>query len=224
MESENSNQERVVVHVWGWEIRVLHWVNAFLILTLALLMLGKEGMEYLGVEKALREPINTIHVYFGYVFAVTFTLRIIAGFVGSHYARWHDIIPYRKEKWQAIAQNLRWYLTGFSGAPARVVGHDPLASLFYIALFIVLVLQILAGLTLAGTELHMLPGSLIFGGMGEHALETIGEVAEEVHEFGFWFIIFFIFAHLGGLIVHEIKEHTGLFSSMIHGKKYLPKE
>ncbi|MFQ5466313.1 MAG: cytochrome b/b6 domain-containing protein, partial [Thermodesulfobacteriota bacterium] len=89
MESENSNQERVVVHVWGWEIRVLHWVNAFLILTLALLMLGKEGMEYLGVEKALREPINTIHVYFGYVFAVTFTLRIIAGFVGSHYARWH---------------------------------------------------------------------------------------------------------------------------------------
>lgn len=29
--------------------------------------------------------------------------------------------------------------------------------------------------------------------------------------------------HLFGLAVSEVKEKTGLLSSMIHGKKYLPK-
>lgn len=35
---------------------------------------------------------------------------------------------------------------------------------------------------------------------------------------------FFVCLHLGGLILHEIVEKAGLFSSMIHGKKYFPKE
>jgi len=41
---------------------------------------------------------------------------------------------------------------------------------------------------------------------------------------GFLFIIFFVCLHLGGLILHEIVEKAGLFSSMIHWKKYFPKE
>jgi Ni,Fe-hydrogenase I cytochrome b subunit len=219
-----QSDERAMVDVWDWQTRVLHWVNAILIISLALLMFGKEGMEMLGVPKPLRSPMNTIHAYLGYIFVCTFTLRIIWAFLGNRYARWSDIIPFRAEQRRAIGQNIRWYLGGFKGAPARIVGHDPLASLFYIALFIVLACQALSGLTLAGVELHMFPGSAVFGGLGEHAAEAVEEVAEEIHEFGLWFIIFFIAAHLIGLVVHEVKEKTGLFSSMIHGRKYLPRE
>jgi len=219
-----GSDERVMVDVWDWQLRVLHWVNAILIISLALLMFGKEGMELLGAKKSMRAPINTIHAYVGYVFVCTFTLRIIWAFLGNRYARWADIIPFGAEKRKAIAQNIRWYLGGFRGTPARVVGHDPLASLFYIALFIVLFCQALSGLTLAGVELHMFPGSAVFGGLAEQAAEAVEDVAKEIHEFGLWFVIFFIAAHLTGLVVHEVKEKTGLFSSMIHGRKYLTKE
>lgn len=219
-----SDNERVIVEVWDWELRVLHWINMILIVSLALLMLGKEGMEILGVPKEFRSPMNTVHATLGYIFICTFVLRVIWGFLGNSYARWSDIIPYKKERWRDIGRNIKWYFSFFAGTPARVVGHDPLASLFYMALFLVLCCQAVTGLVLAGIELDMFPGSLIFGGMGEHSLEEIEEVAEEIHEFGLWFIIFFLAAHIVGLVVHEIKEKNGLFSSMIHGKKYLPRE
>jgi len=219
-----QSDERVMVDVWDWQTRVLHWVNAILIITLVVLMLGKEGLEMLGAKKAVRGQINYIHAYVGYAFVCTFILRIIWGFIGNRYARFSDIIPFSSEKRSAIGRNIRWYLSWFSGTPARVVGHDPLASLFYMALFIVLILQALTGLALAGVELHLFPGSVVFGGLGETAAEAVEEFAEEVHEFGLWFVLFFFAAHMVGLVVHEIKERTGLFSSMIHGGKYLPRD
>ena len=50
------------------------------------------------------------------------------------------------------------------------------------------------------------------------------EVAEELHELGLWFMLFFIAAHLAGLVLHEIGERRGLFSSMINGRKYYGKD
>lgn len=221
---DENGKERVIVDVWDWQTRALHWINAILIITLVLLILGKEGMEMLGVEKALRAPLKKLHAAVGYVFVFTFLLRVLWGFVGNKYAGWCDIIPYDKDKRSAIGHNIRWYLSGFKGHAAKIIGHDPLASLFYIALFIVLASQAVSGLILSGAEFHWFPGNIITGGLGEEGLEELEDVLEEVHEFGLWFILFFLSAHLFGLIVHEIKEKTGLFSSMIHGKKYLTKE
>ncbi len=216
------NKERVLVDVWDWPLRLLHWTNVFLILTLALLMLGNLGMEYLGVGEDTRDQVAKLHATVGYVLVCTFSLRLLWGFLGNKYSSWCDIIPYKKEQREAIVHNIKWYLSGFKGGAAKVVGHDPLASLFYIALFLVLISQATTGLLLAGTEFKMFPGTIVVGSLGEHASEALAEALEEVHEFGFWFIVFFLCAHLGGLVVHEIKEKTGLFSSMIHGKKYLP--
>ncbi len=211
-------------HVWDWQIRTLHWINALLIITLVLLMLGKQGMEIIGVEKSLRVPVKRLHAYIGHLFIITFILRIIWGFLGNTYARWSDIIPYKKENWVAIWTNIKWYLSGFKGKPARVNGHDPMASLFYIALFAVLVEQILTGVLLSGLEFKTFPGVLITGGLSEASAKGLKHAIGGVHEFGLWFIIFFVIAHLIGLVVHELKEKTGLFSSMIHGKKYFPKD
>ncbi len=217
-----SNKERVLVDVWDWPLRVLHWTNVLLILTLALLMLGNLGMEYLGVGEDTRDQVAKLHATVGYVLVCTFSLRLLWGFLGNKYSSWCDIIPYKKEQRKAIVHNIKWYLSGFKGSAAKVVGHDPLASLFYIALFLVLISQATTGLLLAGTEFKMFPGTALVGSLSEHASEALADALEEVHEFGFWFIVFFLCAHLGGLVVHEIKEKTGLFSSMIHGKKYLP--
>lgn len=221
---EQREDVRTVVEAWDWETRVLHWVNMLLILTLILLMVGKEGMEIIGVDKTLRAPVKKLHAYVGHLFAITFFLRVAWGFVGNRYARWSDIIPCTKERWRAIGANIRWYLSGFKATPVNSAGHDPLASLFYIAVFLVLASQVVSGVLLSGLDLKTFPGVLLVGGLGEGSRKALDGVLGEVHEFGFWFIIFFICAHIAGLVAHEIKEKTGLFSSMIHGGKYFRKE
>ncbi len=220
----SSDRERILTDVWDWPIRVLHWVNAALIVTLALLMIGKEGMEILGVEKALRAPVKKLHAYVGHLFVITFLLRVLWGFIGNEYSRWLDIIPYNKERWRSIGHNIKWYLSGFRGRAAHAVGHDPFASLFYIVLFIVLTSQIITGVVLSGHDFKTFPGNIIVAVVGQETIKGLHDVLEGVHVLGFYYILFFVCAHLGGLVVHEIREKTGLFSSMIHGGKYFRKE
>lgn len=223
MADEKGSEVRLT-DAWDWQTRVLHWTNAILVLSLVLLMLVKSGMGAIGIDKALRRPVKELHAYIGLLFMITLSLRVIWGFIGNKYALWTDIFPVTKEQRAAIGQSLRWYLSGFKGSPARAVGHDPLASLVYIALFAVLISQAATGFILSGLEFKMFPATLLTGGLGEGAAEALAGGLEEVHEFGMLFMFFFIFAHLGGLVVHEVKERTGLFSSMIHGKKYFPKD
>lgn len=109
----HEKSERVLVDVWDWQTRALHWVNALLIITLALLIIGKEGMEIIGVEKALRAPVKKAHAYVGYLFVVTFLLRVIWAFAGNAYAKWSDISPFGRQRWQGALQDIKWYISGF---------------------------------------------------------------------------------------------------------------
>lgn len=214
----------VAVKVWDWETRILHWINAALIIALMILALGNEALHDLGVKKAMRKEIWHWHVYVGYALIFSFFLRLIWGFFGNRYARWTDINPFTRDKLGYIAHKIKWYLGRGRGDLPKYLGHDPLGSLFYISVFIVILLSLSTGIILAGVELHLAPWKGFFSGYSHAAREMIEGAAEEVHEFGLYFIIFFLFAHLGAIIVHEVKERSGLLSSMVHGSKYIPKD
>lgn len=222
--SDIRGSERVLVDVWDAPTRALHWINAGLVITLILLIIGKEGMEALNVDEDTLDAVAVLHAAVGHVFILTFFLRIVWGFLGNRYARWLDIIPYNGERWRDIATGVKWYMSFFKRRPAVVRGHDPLASLFYIALFLVLISQIVTGVLLSGTEFNFPLGSLFVSSMSDTAKDALADALGGVHEAGAWFVMFFIAAHLFGMVVHEIKERTGLFSSMIHGKKYMSKD
>lgn len=219
-----EDRERVLVDVWDWPTRVLHWVNAILVISLIVLILGVEWMEELGIEKKLRRPVKEWHAWLGHVFMITLSLRIIWGFIGNKYARFTDILPLKGWQWNAIGHNIKWYLSGFKGRAAKAIGHDPLASVFYTVLFIVLISQAFTGMLLSGADFNTFPGTLFTAGMSEEALEGLEEALEEFHEAGMLFLLFFIAAHLIGLVVHELKEKTGLLTSMVNGKKCLPRD
>ncbi len=219
-----KDEEMIPVKVWDWETRILHWINATLIISLMILAMGNEALHDLGVKKALRKEIWAYHVYIGYALIFTFFLRLLWGFFGNRYAGWADINPFTREKLGYIVHKIKWYLGGFRGDLPKYLGHDPLGSLFYIAVFIIIISQIVSGVVLAGVELHLAPWKGLFGGYSHAAREVMEGAAEEVHEFGLYFIIIFLFAHLGAIIVHELKERSGLLSSMVHGSKYLPKD
>ena len=77
---------------------------------------------------------------------------------------------------------------------------------------------------LSGADFNTFPGTLFTAGMSEAALEGLEDTLGGLHEAGFLFILFFIAAHLIGLVAHELKEKTGLLTSMVNGKKCLPRE
>lgn len=215
---------REQVKVWDWQLRVIHWGLALSTITLAALAILWEAGEELGMPKEGRETLKEVHAYVGYSLVLFLVLRIIWGFMGNRYARWGDIFPHTKAQWEGIKANLRWYFRGFRGAPPDAVGHDPVASLIYIAFFGILISQVVTGLGLSGLEFNLFPGPSFMAGIGEAAKETLEHGLEEVHEFGHFFILFYLVFHLAGGILHDVKGKTGLFSSMVSGVKYLGKE
>lgn len=221
MKNQTSNQGFIAVNVWDWQTRVLHWTNAILVISLAILALGFEAFEELGMSE---DYLKEIHAYIGYVFVFTLTLRVLWGFIGNEHAGWLDIIPYKKERWTAIRDNIKWYLSGFKIKPPISIGHNPLASIFYIALFSILVSQAVTGLVLSGLEFGLAPLGGFFSSYSHDAKKAIEDIFGDIHEFGLWVVIFFFAAHMTGLVVHTIFERAGLFSSMLHGKKYFPKD
>ena len=46
-----DDTERVLVDVWDWPTRILHWLNAGIVIALIVLILGAEWMEELGVAR-----------------------------------------------------------------------------------------------------------------------------------------------------------------------------
>jgi Ni,Fe-hydrogenase I cytochrome b subunit len=40
---------------------------------------------------------------------------------------------------------------------------------------------------------------------------------KEIHEMIFYFIAFFVLAHISGVVIADVKEERGLISSMING-------
>lgn len=219
----DEGRERVIVDSWDGLTRILHWSIALLTIALALSMFAKDGLGALDAPREVRRPFNTIHGYIGYIFVAFFSLRIIWGFAGNKYARWSDIIPVTGEQRRRIGENIRWYFSGFKSKLSQVVGHSPLASIFYMALFVVLAMMAITGILLTGVELDMFPGTLFTSGLSEEAAEGVEGFCKEVHEFGNWFLVFFFFVHLGGIVSREIKTKAGLLSSMVHGKKYMMK-
>lgn len=222
MDMERTGDERITVDVWDWQTRALHWLNAFFVITLIILALAFEGMDWVGAKKKYREPFIELHAIVGYFFITTFILRIAWAFLGNRYAKWSDIVPMTRVRLRAAWIEIT-YLVGLTKeVPARCVGHNPLASFFYIFVFIVLVMQAFSGLLLAGVELGLFSGPLLTAIGGDS--ESFVEAAEELHKAGLFMMLFYIAAHLAGLVIHEVRDNNGIFSSMIHGKKYFSRK
>lgn len=228
MNVDMDNKEYIAVPAWDVPTRILHWLNALTVLSLAVLALTMWKIDSINIpdddiKAMLIDMVKRLHLYAGYSLSVTFTLRVIWGFFGNRYARFSDLMSFRKEHWNAILGNIKWYISGFKGSPPIAVGHNPLASLFYIPLFIVLGVQVITGIILGGIVYELFPGTALLAWLGPEGVDGLEMKIDAIHIYGFYFILFFFCAHIVGLVVHEIGERCGLFSSMIHGRKYLEK-
>jgi len=224
--------------VWDAPVRCFHWIN--LLTVLALMSIGIVILNggTLGLSDAGKIALKTWHVLIGYVFLANLAWRLVWGFVGGAHARWRAILPggpgYRKSLGRYTASLL-------AGRPERYVGHNPLGRIAVTLLLLLLLVQGLSGLVLAGTDIFyppfgywiaqwvaaagVSPAELIpyrpdlVDAAAYDAMRGLRAPFITVHEIGFYVIAALAVAHTAAVVFTELRGGGTLVSGMISGRK-----
>jgi len=184
-----SSNNRILV--WDLPTRVFHWL---MVLAFAGAWLAFDDDRYL-----------YIHVYAGYTLLGLLVFRLIWGFVGSHYARFHSFA----HDWPSVTAYLKGLL---NGQAARYLGHNPAGSwAIFILLALGFVVTLSGMLTLGGEERH---GP--FAGLLSY---TIAPVFREIHEISAWTMLVLVIGHIIGVIVESVFHRENLVLAMLNGFK-----
>lgn len=232
--------ELKVYSVWDKTTRWFHWINVICFTLLVLIGITILNAGALDIPDAGRVLLKTVHVWVGYVFILNLLWRIIWAFIGNPHARWGAILPGGK----GYLASLKSYITGFrSGKRQQFLGHNPAGRIGVTLLLVLMSVQAITGLMLAGTDIFYPP----FGGwiaewiaapgvdpanVVPYARELYDEAAYqemrsfrspfiEVHEINFYLLIIVTLIHIVSVIVTEVKEGGTLISAMFTGKKVL---
>ncbi len=228
--------------VWDANVRWFHWINVLCILGLVALGTVILNASALGVSTEGKILLKTVHVWIGYVFVINLLWRLIWAFIGGTHARWRSILP----GGQGYRDELRAYIADFkSGRPRQYLGHNPLGRIAVTLLILMLIIQAITGLVLAGTDIFYPPiGAWIASWIAApgvdpatlmpYAKETYNIAAYEsmrafrdpfitLHYYNFYALLGLIVLHIVAVVVTEIREGGNLISAMFSGKKMLSK-
>lgn len=246
MKDFNNNQASLNAYpVWGRSVRIFHWLNVFCITGLMAIGLVILFNKDIGVSADGKILLKTIHVYIGYVFVLNLIWRFICLFSGNKYSGWRAILPVGK----SYNESLKSYIKAMkAGKPAGYLGHNPVAKLMIVVLFLLLSVQAVTGLVLAGTDLYMPPfGDKIaeWVAVADENKNTLADIRPgskenidpasykemrafrkpfvTVHEYAFYILLGAVFFHVFGVVVTEIKDRNGLISAMFTGHKVFSK-
>ncbi|MCP5187844.1 MAG: cytochrome b/b6 domain-containing protein [Pseudomonadales bacterium] len=231
-----------VYRVWDRGVRGFHWINLVSMLGLLGTGLVIYNGKTLGISGDGKVFLKELHVWCGYVFVANLAWRMVQGFTGSHFARWGTILRLDRQ----YVRELRNYLGSLRDKDRRsYLGHNPLGRLMVIALLLLMTLQAITGLVLAGTDLYYPPlGAWIANWVAASGVDPstllpgdksmVDTTAwDEMRTFRGPFIflheqVFFVLMgatvlHIAGVVVAEFKERNGLISAMITGEKRLVK-
>ncbi len=182
----------IQIKVWDPVVRFFHWslVSAFLI------------------AYVTEEDLLTVHTWAGYLIAGLLVIRIIWGFIGTHYARFSDFIYSPSTIIQFLKNTLAL-------RAKRYLGHNPAGGAMVILLIISLLLTTTSGILLLGAEEQAGPVAHWFTRAGGFW----GKALEELHEFFANFTLLLVFLHIAGVIVESLIHKENLVSAMLNGFK-----
>lgn len=237
----SSKEEFVAYPVWDAPTRGFHWINALSVLGLIALGLVILFAADLGISPAGRVTLKTIHVWLGYLMALNLLWRFVWAFFGNKYARWRAILPGGRGYLRTVEAYLMAFL---AGRPKHYLGHNPLGRLAVTLILLLLVIQAVTGLVLAGTDIFYPPfGKWIaqwlaapgvdpatltplardqMNEMAYAAMRSFRSPYAEVHEVSFYLLVVMIALHVAAVVATELREGGALVSAMLTGRKILP--
>lgn len=212
------------VYVWEFPVRLLHWIHVP-----SMLVLGLTGI-YIGhpfVGLAISEQVDLhitdwmrlVHFVAAWVFGLAFLARLYWFFVGNQYARWSSWAPVGRERVRSLGQQIRYYFFLQRERP-RYTGANPVATLTYLMLGVLILLQGLTGIALYAEAYHA--GGLwrvIYGWM---LVLFNNQVLRLVHHFLLFLFGIFTLVHLYMMALGDIEEANAPMTGIISGWKYEP--
>lgn len=186
----NGGKRETRVRVWDIPVRLFHWALASCFVV-AWLTLDNRYLE--------------IHVFSGYLMGGLILFRILWGFIGGPYARFHDFaFGYSR---------VRGYLKDLlDKRPPHFLGHNPAGSwAIYLLLGLGLLIVITGLLAFGGEERQgPLAGLLSF---------PQGRFFHELHEWLSWIMLGMVIIHLIGVLVESLLHRENLVVAMLTGFK-----
>lgn len=224
----SKNYKRV--YVWELPVRIFHWINVLCITVLAVtgFIIANPPAILSGAEASESYWFGTvrfIHFTAAYIFFFNMLLRIYWGFVGNRFSNWRAFLPFHKKGIKNILHVLRVDILLQHDKTHDIrnisVGHNSVAAISYLALFVLALVQVFTGFGLyADNSEWWLPQMFgwvvpLFG--GDFMVRTIHHVAT-------WFFIFFTLIHVYLVFYHDWLEGRGEVSSMFGGYKFVSEE
>jgi Ni/Fe-hydrogenase 1 B-type cytochrome subunit len=213
---------RFVVYVWELPVRVTHWVVVGSLLVLMLTgyyvhhpFIGAKpgtGPGHPGFTMGLD---RAIHEAAGFVFLAALLFRMYWAFVGNRYAHWRALLPITPRQRSDLAETARYYAF-LQQRPPRTNGHNPMAGLSYIILYLGFALAILTGLGLFAEVLRRPPWTTFFG--WTYGVVGVSDLRLIHFMLMFGFIAFAIH-HVYSAVLFDIEERNGELSSIVTGWK-----
>lgn len=226
--------------VWDASTRWFHWINALCVIALIGFGLAILNAGALGVSNDGKIALKTLHTLIGYVFALNLCWRIVWAFAGNQHARWRQMLPGGR----GYLKSLRSYAAAFvAGNPGQYLGHNPAGRIGVAALFLLITVQAVTGLVLAGTDIFYPPfghwvAQWIAGPgvdpstLAPYARDTYDQTAygdmralrepvSAVHLYGFYALIVTAVLHVAAVVVTELREGGSIISAMFTGRKLI---
>jgi len=215
-----ARPSRHAIYVFELPVRILHWVIVACILVLSLtgyyihhpFVSGSGGPGHPGFTMG---TVRFVHEATGFVFIAAVLARIYWAFAGNRYVTWRALLPITKEQRRDLRETIRFYAF-LNHRPPRLNGHNPLAGLSYVVLYLGFLLTILTGLGLFAWVIRTPPWTTLFSWTWSvmsvqdlrlvHFLLMFGYIAFAVH-------------HVYSAVLYDVEERNGELSSMITGYK-----
>lgn len=210
------------VYVWEFPVRLFHWVNAtgILLLMVTGFLIGNPQV-LIRSNEAYQQYwfgwVRFIHFASAYVVFFNFLFRVYWGFVGNQFARWSNWFPVNKEQLLDMWETVRIDILQLKLKGKISVGHNYLASLTYIGLFILFLFEVCSGFALYSS----MSGSFIPKLFTWMVPLMGGDANVRIwHHMVMWAFVLFSIIHVYLTFYHDYVEGRGDMSSMLGGWKF----
>ena len=219
-----KNNKLTRVYVWEVPVRIYHWINALMItLLVATGFIIADPPVILTATEATNAywfgVTRFIHFAAAYIFLFNLVYRIIFSFFGNEYANVKEYLvrPFRKRFWKKFLHVIEIDILLLRRKPYIDIGHNPVAILSYLGLFVISFIQATTGLGLMAAT-----SSWWFANMFGWVPDLLGGdiMTRFIHHATTWLFLVFFIIHFYLVLFHEWFEGRGVLSSMTSGLKF----
>ena len=143
-------------YVYQLPLRLVHWIIFLdlIVLSISGYWIGSGDLPAGPGGEFQMGTIRYVHTLAGWVLFAAL-LRIYLFFFGNVYARWTDFIPHRREHWRDVKEVLLFYTFIRRGYPHAEYGHNRLASLTYLVVYLLILFMVVSGASRDGISCRM---------------------------------------------------------------------